>query len=75
MDSRVFIKTANALVARIEAIGDSAEDKAAVQKEVTQLFAAMQNPSLSAAYKLRDAALAADLQVAPKVLAEISRFD
>lgn len=75
MDSRLFIKAAGPLIARIESLGQSGEDQATVQKEVHQLFGGLQNPSLSAAYKLRDAALAAGLTVAPKVLAEIGRFD
>ena len=75
MDSRLFIKAAAPLITRIETMGDSAEDRASVQKEVSSLFSGLQNPSLSSAYKLRDAALAAGLQVSAKVLAEIARFD
>lgn len=72
MDSRLFIKSAGPLIDRV---ADAGADRAAVQKEVTQLFSGLQNPTLPSAYKLRDAALANGYTVAEPVLQRIGDFD
>ena len=83
MDSRVFIKNAQALIKEIKdnqlaasTLGSTyADQKPRLQKEVSQLFAGLQNPSLPSAYQLRDAAQSAGYVVDPRVLYRIGQFD
>ena len=65
MDSRLFIASAQKLIAKIES-GEA--EQALAQKEVTFLFAGLTNPTLPTALKLRDVALNAGLTIAPGVL-------
>ena len=66
MESRIFIRQANALIKKIEAgVDDSARE--GVQKEITSLFIALLNPTLMTAGRLRDAALKAEFTVSPQV--------
>jgi hypothetical protein len=78
MESRTFIRYAAGLVKVIEethnTIGTAVELREQ-REEVQQLFAALQNPTLPSAFKLRDAALRNGFQVDPKVLNEMSRFE
>lgn len=82
MDSRVFIKNAQALIKEIKdnqvavsTLSGYADQRPRLQKEVNSLFSGLQNPSLPLAYKLRDAALEAGLTVNPQVLHRIGQFD
>jgi hypothetical protein len=82
MESRTFIRYAAGLVKVIEethnTIGTAVElreQREEVQQDIKQLFAALQNPTLPSAFKLRDAALRNGFQVDPKVLNEMSRFE
>ena len=69
MDSRLFIASAQKLIAKIESGVDGIEvTEAVAQKEVTYLFAGLTNPTLPTALKLRDVALNAGLTIAPGVL-------
>jgi hypothetical protein len=51
------------------------EQREEVQKDINQLFAGLNNPTLPSAFKLRDAALRNGFQVNPKVLNDLSRFE
>ena len=64
MDSRIFIASAQKLIAKLES-GEA--DQAQAQKEVGALFNGLLNPTLPTASKLRDAALKAGLHVDPMV--------
>ena len=82
MDSRLFIASAKPLIERItvNAMGlatpeEQHERREASQKELNQLFAGLQNPTLPSAFKLRDTALRHGFYVNPKVLNELSRFE
>lgn len=82
MESRIFIKHANEMIAKIErqsaAIGtadDIRQAREQLQKEVSQLFAGLQNPTLPTAYRLRDAANRAGIVVDPRVLHRLAQFD
>jgi hypothetical protein len=79
MDSRIFIKQASELTRRIAdmrlalltGITPEQDSTQSIQKDLSQTFASLQNPTLPSAYKLRDAALNAGYQVDPKVLHRI----
>ena len=83
MESRQFIKNAQALIKEIKdnslaasTLGSTyADQKPRLQKEVSSLFSGLQNPSLPSAYQLRDAALQHGYQVDPRVLFRINQFD
>lgn len=82
MQSIAFIKQAQALIKEIKdsevlalTVGIPAEQRQRLQKEVTQLFSGLQNPSLPSAYQLRDAAIDAGYTVSPRVLFLIGQFD
>ena len=83
MESRAFIKNAQALIKEIKdnslaasTLGSTyADQKPRLQKEVSHLFSGLQNPSLPSAYQLRDAALNAGYTVNPQVLHRIGQFD
>ena len=82
MESRAFIVAAKTLIEKIEGnrntIGTADElqlQREAVQKEVGQLFAGLQNPTLPTAFKLRDTALRNGFGINPKILNEMSRFE
>jgi septation ring formation regulator EzrA len=66
MESRAFIKYAKQLVKKIE-LNEAEERRGDVQKEINQLFAGLQNPSLPSAYELRDVALKHGYNVDSKV--------
>lgn len=73
MESRLFIKNAATLITRIQSATDA--DRESVQKDITNLFAGLQNYSLSSAYRLRDAAKAAGFIVDTRVQQRIAEFD
>lgn len=83
MESRTFIKNAQALIKEINdnrlavnTLGSTyADQKPRLQKEVNSLMSALQNYSLPSAYQLRDAAQAAGYQIDPRVLFRIGQFD
>lgn len=70
MDSRIFIKEANALVNDIKSFQasilmpeDELEQGTVLQRRITNMLSGLQNPSLLAAMSLKDAALGAGFQV------------
>jgi hypothetical protein len=74
MESRVFIKTATALVQRIKdhallaaTVKEDREEGEAIQKALNTAFSGLQNPTLPSAYKLRDVALDNGFYVNPLV--------
>jgi len=82
MESRTFIKHAQALIKAIDdnallasTVGAGQDDRTRLQKEVNQLFAGLQNPTLPSAYQLRDAALQHGFTVDNRVLYRIGQFD
>lgn len=85
MESRAFIRSANTLIRNIkdinlvESVRDTStggpDPRHALQKEINQLFAALQNPTLPTAYKLRDAALENGFSVDHKVQHRLSQFE
>lgn len=84
MNSLTFIKEANVLISDIK---QAVQRRAAMsytdeirifnglQKRVNTMFSQMQNPSLPCAYKLRDAAYAAELEVDRIARNRIAQFD
>jgi hypothetical protein len=82
MESRSFIRVAAELITKIEAsqntIGTTEElrsQREAIQKEVSQLFMGLQNPTLPSAYRLRDVALRNGFYVDPKVQHRLTQFE
>ena len=82
MESRAFISAAKTLITKIEdnrnTIGTAEElreQREAVQKEVSQLFVGLQNPTLPSAFKLRDVALRNGFSVSPLTLNRLAQFD
>ena len=82
MESRAFIVAAKALVEKIEnnrnTIGTADElqnQRENVQKEVGQLFAGLQNPTLPSAFKLRDVAMRNGFSVSPLTLNRLAQFE
>lgn len=70
MDSRVFIKQAAALKAKIALMSITSfqpETVAEVQRDLNQAFAGLQNPTLPSAASLCDAAVKAGFQVDARV--------
>lgn len=76
MESRAFIKQAATLIDKLnkEVASDTLPDEA-TQKEVSQLFSGLQNPTLPSAYRLRDAATAAGYTVSQAVLQRLAQFE
>lgn len=82
IESRIFIREANSLIKDIndhellkmtrspEAISASSHD---LQIRINQLFAAMQNPSLTTANLLCDRAVSAGFSVSNKIMHEIEK--
>ena len=82
MESRAFIKAAAILIEKIEVARDtlstSDEQRATrdtLQKEASQLFGGLQNPTLPSAYRLRDIALRNGYFVDPKVQHRLAQFE
>ena len=82
MESRAFIRSATTLVSKIETgrhnIGTAVElhtQREATQKEITQLFAGLQNPTLPSAYRLRDVSLRHGFTVDAKVQHNLAKFE
>lgn len=83
MESRTFIKQAADLQRRIKDLNlaenlnvDTTQDnRQAIQKDLSQTFTGLQNPTLPSAYKLRDAALNAGYNVDPKILHRIQQAE
>lgn len=82
MESRAFIRHSSKLATRIKMLKATAvtdeEMKTAkleVQKELNQLFAGLQNPTLPSAYKLRDVAVANGFLVEPKIQHRLQQAD
>ena len=82
MESRSFIKAAGTLISKINTnrhlIGTAVElhtQREAVQKEVTQLFSGLQNPTLPSAYRLRDTALRNGFLVDAKVQQNLAKYE
>ena len=82
MNSRFFISEAAVLITAINTTHDTIgtaveqrEQREAVQKEINQLFAGLQNPTLPSAFKLRDVALRNGFYVSPKTLNDLSWFE
>lgn len=69
MESRAFIRHAQSLISRISnnAVDGVEENHLHLQKEITNLFSGMQNPTLPSASRLCAAALAAGFTVKPEV--------
>ena len=74
MQSQSFIKSAATLIERIELSGvvyvspDEAQERdTAIQKDINQLFAGLQNPTLPSATRLRETALEHGFTVDPRV--------
>jgi hypothetical protein len=82
MESRAFIRTAAAVIAKIEAgqqtIGTAEElrtQREGVQKEINLAFSGLQNPTLPSATKLRDTAVRAGYQVNPLIQQKIQQAE
>lgn len=83
MNSQAFIKYAAQAIRDIndqrtlESIGSGigGDQRQRIQKEVNQLFAGLQNPTLPSAYRLRDAAHAAGYQVDSRVLQRLAQHE
>lgn len=82
MESRAFIKAAGTLISKVNTnrhlIGTAVElhtQREAVQKEITQLFSGLQNPTLPSAYRLRDTALRNGFLVDAKVQQNLAKYE
>lgn len=78
MESRTFIRVANELIARIEAQRNASptyDERDALRQEIHRAFAALQNPTLPSAYRLRDAALAAGFTIKNDVMNRLAQFE
>ena len=82
MESRAFIKYAGELIRKIESVHPSSHtDEEAkqvrieVQRDMTQLFQGLQNPTLPSASNLRDVALANGYTIEAKVLHRLQQAD
>lgn len=82
MESRVFIRTATALIAKIAAsqqtIGTADELRAqrdGIQKEISAAFTGLANPTLPSATKLRDVAIRSGYTLNPLVNQRIQQAD
>lgn len=64
------------MIAKINNTPNTGDDDAqAVQKELSQMFSGLQNPTLPSAYRLRDAALANGYAVHPQMLQKLAQFE
>ncbi len=78
MESRAFIRAATSLIGRIAnmpARQATYEEEQAMQKEITQAFIGLQNPTLPSAYRLRDAALKGGYNVSHQVQQRLAQFE
>lgn len=76
MESRSWIKAAKDLIEKLEAeAGGSTLPSEEMQKEVTNLFKVLENPTLPSAYRLRDAAQAAGYQVSQQMLQRLAQHE
>lgn len=77
MESRAFIRNVAVLIPKIEEVGQGGDEetRAGLQKEITQLFTGLMNPTLPSAYRLRDTAQAAGFSVNPQVLQRLAQFE
>jgi len=82
MESRSFIKAAADLIKKIDdsqnTIGTAEQirvQRDGLQKDVSQLFGGLQNPTLPSAYRLRDVALRNGYFVDPKVQHRLAQFE
>lgn len=76
MESRSWIKQAKDLIEKLEAeAGGSTLPSEETQKEMTNLFKVLENPTLPSAYRLRDAATAAGYTVAQPVLQRLAQHE
>jgi hypothetical protein len=82
MESRIFIKEAQALITEIktfQAAFLSPEEESMegnmLQKRINNLFLGLYNPTLPSAYKLRDVASGAGFYVDPKKAHLIAQFE
>jgi hypothetical protein len=74
MESRAFIRDAQALIKKIKDHAllsitqqDDRASKEAIQKEITQMFTGLSNPTLPSASKLCSTALSAGFTVKPNI--------
>lgn len=75
MESRLFIKAAKALIARIENYNGDEEIGNDIQQELGHTFLRLQNPTLPSAYRLRDAALNHGFNVDQRVIQRLAQFE
>lgn len=83
MESRLFIKTAAALITRIKdyslasAVGlePSRAEGEEIQKQINQAFTGLQNPTLPSAGKLIAEATSAGFTVDPRVLHRVNQAE
>lgn len=76
MESRSWIKHAKDLIEKLEAeAGGSTLPSEETQKEVTNLFKVLENPTLPSAYRLRDAAQAAGYSVSQQMLQRLAQHE
>lgn len=82
MNSQAFIKHAAQAIrdiadqSTLEMIGSgNHENRQRIQKELNQLFAGLQNPTLPSAYRLRDAAQNAGYQVDGRILQRLEQHE
>ncbi len=83
MESRTFIRQAAELQRRIKDLAlaenlnvDTSQDsRQQIQKDLSQTFTGLQNPTLPSAYKLRDAAMQAGYTIDPKILHRIQQAE
>lgn len=73
MESRMFIRAAQALIGDINVNAMTGEDDAHIQKEVVRLFGGLQNPTLPSAFKLRDVALRNGIALPPQLLQRLQQ--
>ena len=78
MESRAFIRAANTLAKQVRdyrtqdaVFGGNGQQRAALQKEINNLFSSLQNPTLLAAVNLRNDAQDAGFHINPAVLARL----
>lgn len=78
MESRAFIRAAISLAKQVRdyrtkevVFGSNGQQRQALQKEINNLFSALQNPTLLAAANLRDVAIDADFRINPAVMTRL----
>lgn len=83
MNSVTFIREAGQLIKEVrdfQVVADFQDyeermrNAASLQKRVTNLFSGLQNPSLPSAFRLRDAAINAGMQVDSRVIQRLAQF-